>query len=104
MKIFILAAFIFLSANCFCQSAGGAGGIMKPLGFGSISSDYQFSVNKDTLEINKAWSINWIKINGELYQIKRVTTIEKFNPLPSIRDRNFILDTIPHPQWFLLYN
>ena len=43
----------------------------------SLNSFSQVKVVKDTLVITNHENINWIKINGELYQVKKSVSIEK---------------------------
>jgi len=45
--------------------------------FIGLKSFAQVKVVKDTVVINSTVDLNWIKINGELYQIKKTVAIKK---------------------------
>jgi len=68
-----------------------------------LQSFAQVKVVKDTVVINSVSGLNWIKIDGEIYQIKKMVAIQKFEVLPS-RNLEWGPDTVMtiNPRWYSL--
>jgi len=68
-----------------------------------LQSFAQVKIVKDTVVINSVSGLNWIKIDGEIYQIKKMVAIQKFEVLPS-RNLEWGPDTVMsiNPRWYSL--